>query len=316
MAGRFRSVLRSGVLLLALFPVSAMAQPAAPAQSQAAGISRMPDGTPDFNGVWTPAMDGRVFDEAIDTGANNVPARGGRMANFENDGGLARLSTRNRPQYKPQFWDTVRSSEWNGNQIDPDSHCRPMGVPRVGAPKQILQTKDRMAFIPEARYASGHVGDARIFFLDGRPQDPVRASAESWSGASMGHWEGDTLVVVTTGFTDESWLSNSGYIHGYQMKVTERLTPNASGTEIRYEVTVEDPEYLTQPFHPYPQTIRLNTNPNAYLDEALPCDERDRDDMVGHNRGGFGGDPGSRKLFGLVIPSTVNVEVAKRPVGY
>ena len=90
MAGRFRSVLRSGVLLLALFPVSAMAQPAAPAQSQAAGISRMPDGTPDFNGVWTPAMDGRVFDEAIDTGANNVPARGGRMANFENDGGLAR----------------------------------------------------------------------------------------------------------------------------------------------------------------------------------------------------------------------------------
>ena len=303
MAGRFRSALCGGVILLAFGPIGVSAQPAAPAQSPAA-IPRMPDGHPDFNGVWTPGRDGRSFDETENTGVNFVPARNGRMANFENDNGVARLSLRNRPQYKPEFWDKIRDNEWNGNKIDPEAHCRPEGVPRVGPPKQIVQTKDLMVFIPEARYASGNVGEPRVFFLDGRPQVPARVGQESWNGASMGHWEGDTLVIVTTGFNDESWLEKSGYLHGYKLKVTERMT--RKGDTIVYDVTVEDPEYLTQPWVMYPRTIRLNPDPNAYLDEALPCDERDRDEMVGHNRGGGGQlDPGARKAFGMIIPSTV-----------
>ena len=312
MVGRFRSALCSGVILLALAPVGAFAQPAAPAQSPAVATPRMPDGKPDLNGVWTGTGGGnaRQFDEETDTGSNNVGARNGRMANYENDNGLTRLTVRNRPLYKPQFWDTVRSNDWNGNKIDPETHCRPAGVPRVGQPMQIMQTmqtmqtKDRMMFTYQASVGMPNVGFPRIFFHDGRPQDPVRVSQESWNGAAIGHWEGDTLVVVTTGFTDESWLSKSGYFHGYQLKVTERLT--RKGNEILYEVTIEDPEHLTQPWVLYPRTMRLNTSPNAYLEEALPCDERDREDMVGHNRGGGGSqmDPGPRRLFGIVIPST------------
>ena len=315
MAGRIRSVLCSGVMLLALGPVGALAQPAAPAQSQAIPTPRTPDGKPDLNGVWTGTagpvvlgsfgVDGRIFDEDENTGANNVPARGGRMANYENDNGLTRLTLRNRPQYKPEFWETVRNNEWNGNQIDPEPHCRPAGVPRVGQPRQIMQTKDKMMFTYAASVGMPNVGFPRIFFYDGRPQDPVRVSQESWNGAAMGHWEGDTLVVVTTGFTDENWLSKSGYFHGYQLKVTERLT--RKGNEILYEVTVEDPEHLTQPWVMYPRKMYLNTNPNAYIEENLPCDERDREDMVNHNRGGGGSqlDPGPRKAFGMVIPSTI-----------
>ena len=121
----------------------------------------------------------------------------------------------------------------------------------------------------------------------------------------MGHWEGDTLVVETTGFTDESWLSKSGYFHGFDLKVTERLT--RKGDTILYQVTVEDPEVLTRPWVMYPTTMRLNSDPGAYIEEALPCEERDRQDMVNHNRGGGGSqrDPGARQLFGMVIPSTV-----------
>ena len=108
MAGRFRSALCGGVILLAFGPIGVSAQPAAPAQSPAA-IPRMPDGHPDLNGIWTgTGGNAKVFDEETDTGSNNVAARNGRMANYENDNGLTRLSLRNKPQYKPEFWDRIR----------------------------------------------------------------------------------------------------------------------------------------------------------------------------------------------------------------
>ena len=321
MISRFRSALCSGVMLLALAPVAALAQ-SAPFQPSTAPIvrttiPRMPNGQPDLTGIWTPAADGREFDEETETGSNNVLARGGRMANFENDNAMASRGGRNRPLYRPQFWDTVRDKDWNGNHIDPGTLCRPPGVPRQGAPKQIVQTKDQIIFIPEARYAAGNPGYPRVFYYDGRPHDVEKVRQETWNGISVGHFEGDTLVVVTKGFIDDSWLAKGGYIHGFDMVVTERLTPNAKGDEIRYEVTVDDPEYLEQPWVWIPRTMRLNTNPNAYLAEALPCVDRDSAEMVGHNSGGGNQvEPGPRKLFGMVIPSTVNVVPAARPVGY
>ena len=57
----------------------------------------------------------------------------------------------------------------------------------------------------------------------------------------------DALVIETIGFTDQSWLLKSGYMHGFGMKVTERLTRPTFNT-MRWEATVEDPEYLAQPF--------------------------------------------------------------------
>ena len=300
MAGRFRSALCSGVMLLTLGSAGAVAQPAA-AQSQAVPTPRTPDGKPDLNGVISQVVTNpKIFDEESEIGSNNVPARNGRMANFENDNGLNRLAIRNRPQYKPEFWDTVRSNEWNGNQIDPEPHCMPAGVPRLGTPVQIIQKNNFMVMVYAGVTA---VGSPRIFFIDGRPHDKEQASQEGWNGASVGHWVGDTLVIETIGFTDESWLSKSGYFHGYQMKVTERLT--RTGNDLRIETTVEDPEHFTQPWVMYPRTIRYSTDPNASWEEPLPCDDRDVREMVGHNRGGGGQrDPGPRRLFGMVVPGT------------
>ena len=206
MTGRFRSALCTGVMLLASAPVCALAQPAAPAQSQTVATPRTPDGKPDLNGIIAQVVTNpKYFDEATDIGSNNVPARNDRMANFENDNALAGRSGRNKPQYKPQFWDTVREKDWNGNQLDPIPHCMPAGVPRLGTPVQIIQ-KDNLVVMVYAAVTA--VGSPRIFFIDGRPHDPVKVSEETWNGDSVGHWEGDTLVIDTIGFTDESWLGS------------------------------------------------------------------------------------------------------------
>ena len=66
--------------------------------------------------------------------------------------------------------------------------------------------------------------------------------------------------------------SGQGWIHGFNMKVTERLT--RKGNTIRWEATVEDPDYFQQPWQVTPRTIYLNTDPKAFLAEALPCDQR------------------------------------------
>jgi hypothetical protein len=80
------------------------------------------------------------------------------------------------------------------------------------------------------------------------------------------------LVIESIGFTDNTWILKNGYIHGFKMKVTERITRR--GNALTWEATVEDPEYLDAPFQMPPMTVYLNTNPTAFLAEALPCDSR------------------------------------------
>jgi hypothetical protein len=107
-----------------------------------------------------------------------------------------------------------------------------------------------------------------------RPHDPDRVAQETSLGDAVGHWEGDTLVVDTTGFNDETWLTGrQGYIHSTSLHVIERFT--RQGNQIKYEVTVEDPEMLVQPWVWAPRTMALNPDPNAMLPEVYPCSERD-----------------------------------------
>jgi hypothetical protein len=97
------------------------------------------------------------------------------------------------------------------------------------------------------------IHDARIVPLDGRPRLPK--SISRWLGDSRGRWEGDTLVIETTGFTDKSasyqlpFLGNAaGPVgSGASLRLIERLTPVAEG-RLRYEYTVDDPATFTRPF--------------------------------------------------------------------
>ena len=86
---------------------------------------------------------------------------------------------------------------------------------------------------------------AREIYTDGRtlPQPPE----PSWMGTSSGHWEGDTLVVQTTGFKEAAWLDGFGHPRSEAMRITERFHRRDFG-HMDLEMTFDDPKYYTRPF--------------------------------------------------------------------
>ena len=103
----------------------------------------------------------------------------------------------------------------------------------------------------------GGYSDFRVIATDGRAFDPQQTLQTKYTGHSVGHWEGDTLVIESVGFTPETWLARGGFFHSEDMKVFERFT--RKGDQMLYEVTVEDPQVLLQPWklNPMLRTMRL-----------------------------------------------------------
>ena len=89
-------------------------------------------------------------------------------------------------------------------------------------------------------------------------------------GYTVGRWEGDTLVLDSIGFSDETWLGRGGFFHSDQMRVIEKFT--RKGNEILYEVTVEDPEVLVKPWVMPSRTLRLSSA-NTIIAERGSCTE-------------------------------------------
>jgi hypothetical protein len=100
-------------------------------------------------------------------------------------------------------------------------------------------------------------------------------------GQSVGRWEGDTFVVVSNGFNDQTWFDRAGNHHSWQMVVTERFTLRGPD-HIMYEATMEDPETFSEPW-----TIRLplyrHVDENARLGQ-FKCVEFVEELMYGHLR--------------------------------
>jgi hypothetical protein len=252
----------------------------APAKAPPPPAPRTADGHVDLDGLWA----GGVGEPS---GADNVTfaGRGGNFFGFEEDNGLNRLADMNKPVYLPQWWETVKNNDYMGNWEDPRHKCMPEGVPRIGAPSQIFHFPERNLVV--LRYVTGFAGrnESRFIYTDNRPHNVAYVTAETWMGDAVAHWEGDTLVIETIGFTDASWLHKSGYIHGFNMKVTERITrPNLN--QLRWEATVEDPDYLAEPWTMNPVVRTLNTNPNRILGEDLPCYDFEGLHITSHTRSG------------------------------
>ena len=129
---------------------------------------------------------------------------------------------------------------------DPEIKCYLPGVPRANymtLPFQIFQSGKQMLFAYE------YAGAVRnILFTD-----PGPAPVDSWMGQSVGHWEGDTLVVVVTGQNDSTWFDRAGNFHSADMKVVERYTPTGPGV-MRYEAEITDPSTFT---HPWKMSMNL-----------------------------------------------------------
>jgi hypothetical protein len=138
-------------------------------------------------------------------------------------------------------WGEARFKAANPETNDPNLGCLPTGVPRlmfVPLPMEIVQTPTRIIIVHEGVQA------LREIYLD-RPHpkdlDPT------FSGDSVGKWEGETLVVDTIGFNDKTWLDAAGLPHSDKMHVVERIH-RADHDTLVDDVTIEDPTAYTKAF--------------------------------------------------------------------
>jgi hypothetical protein len=221
-----------------------------------ANLRRTPDGKPDLNGFYVPDAGGANYGlEKRAVSATNLTPPGRGVIVDPPDGilpmqpwAVAERTDRNRPE---RGYD------------DPTAHCFPAGVPRsmyVPTSLQMVQTPDYLVVLHE-RIAW------RIIALNGRAHLP--GSIRLWQGDSVGHWEGDTLVVDTTNFNGKTWLNEGSEIVSYAEHVVERFTP-VSPEKIDYGATVDDPVVYTRPW-----TIAVSFDRNKFELTEAACHEED-----------------------------------------
>lgn len=262
--------------------------PVVPAQTGAASTNtritpRLANEKPDLSGNWSySAMNWRYgFRRCGPTQVDCTPIWN-QTIDFEFEA-PSRYGP-NRPLYKPEYWDRVQELDMWTNRDDPVMTCQPLGIPRQGPPRRIIQSQDDIVFF-YGQYADGGggYGEYRIIPIDGRAHDPEQALQTKYMGYTVGHWEDDTLVLDSIAFNDQTWLARGGFFHSSQMRVIERFT--RQGDEILYEVTVEDPEVLAEPWVMAPRTLRLNPNAEAgLLPERGNCEVYELDDITSQIR--------------------------------
>ena len=125
----------------------------------------------------------------------------------------------------------------------PDAHCLPLHPIQLHLhpqPRKIIQTPTLMVFLYEAN------DGRREIHLDGRPL-PTNDPQPFWYGYSTGRWEGDTLVVESNGFKDQSWIDEWGTPGSDRLKLTERIRRPTFGA-LQIQMTIEDAKTFTKPF--------------------------------------------------------------------
>jgi hypothetical protein len=160
----------------------------------------------------------------------------------------------------------------NGMFHEPELHCYMSGVPHnmwVQFGQQTLQTKDYVVFNWEFMHSR------RIIPLDNRPHQITNPAVKLFQGESVGHWEGDTLVVDTTNQNDKTWFDTSGHYKPEDVHVVERFTMTDSNT-IEYDATVTSAEF-TQPMVVKGRQTRANANDPNYEQMEFACIEGNAD---------------------------------------
>ena len=202
---------------------------------------RTPDGKADITGLWI--TDGiYVANIAKDLKPGSVP-------------------------YQPWAEALYKQRRATESKDDPTGYCIPGGVPRsdvVPYPLKILNLPGEMLVLYEA------VHSYRQIFTDGRelPKDPN----PTWMGYSIGHWDGDAMVVETAGFNDHGWLDNNGLPGTDALHVTERFRRKDFG-HLEIQVTIDDAKAYAKP---WTVTIPYVLLPDTELIEYI-CDENNKD---------------------------------------
>jgi hypothetical protein len=220
-------------------------------------------GHPDFSGIWAYSVDQppNGLKQTINGKAVvGLPDLTGRRAAKEVQGALPSQPA---PQYKPEFLAKVKELDANQSRKDGVFYCGRPGVPRLGPPRKVVQSANEMIFLYEDMS-----GDTfRIVPINGKHNPDIDPS---FNGDAIGRWDGNAFVVESVNFVDETWFGELGYFHSDKMKVIERLW--MQGDQMAYQVTVEDPKVLAQPWTMAARLIKRSDSP---LLESPKCIDSD-----------------------------------------
>jgi hypothetical protein len=226
------------------YPTSGIPRLADGKPNLTAPAPRTPDGKPDLGGIWGlpcpvgNAVQGGFAGQPTVHCATEIAI----PPEFANIG----QSLKDGLPYQPWAAELVKKTRAANRPDDPMSRCLPPGIVRLEVfPlfRKMIQVPGLLVILNEQN------ASYRQIFTDGRPlpADPN----PSWNGYSSGKWEGDTLVVQTTGFRDALWLDTGGSPLTDAARVTERFRRVNYGT-LEIELTIDDPKAYTKPW-----TIRV-----------------------------------------------------------
>jgi len=240
----------SGLLLAAISPLSAQwlhlndniprNQDGSP--NLTAPAPKRPDGKPDLTGIWQ-ASPTKLDDATVGMKPGEVEMTPSAQAIFDQ-----------RKTGKLSY-------------LDPDANCLPQGVPKIEhtpLPFKILQEPNLVVLLYEA------FGQFRQFFMDGRPL-PTDPNPQ-WYGYSVAKWDGDTLVVQSSGFNGKAWLDQLGHPSSEAMRTVERFHRIDFG-HMTVTSTIDDPVDYKKPW-----TV---TQPLVLISDTdlleLVCNENNKD---------------------------------------
>jgi len=265
-------VVTASPLLLAQWPKYTL--PGTPKQADgtvnlAGPAPRTADGKVDLSGVWetNQGRRGRGPAPVAAEGTGELPPSGSIFGNIGDQiqGGAP---------YQPWAADLVKKRMADNSKDNPDAHCLPMGLMQMTShpfPKKIIQTPTQIILIYE-----GSGTTVREVFLDGRTLPKAEDVEPWWNGYSVGRWDGDTLVVETTGFMDDGWLDVRGSPLTSAARMTERFRRPTYGALV-IDVTIDDPKAYTKPFT---ATVNNHLLPETQLIEFV-CIDKSAEHYVG-----------------------------------
>lgn len=206
---------------------------------------RLPNGRPDFTGMWLPNSAGQGV-----SGRFGVDPAASRQFDPE-------VTPEKPPSFRPEALARIESMTEIEIELSKSSvNCMPRGVPAIWLQNpygtMLVHSPGVLAQLYEV------LNNFRVIYTDGRPLPEYPEPL--FHGNSTTHWEGDTLVVESVGFDERTFILPNGWYHSDELKVTERYS-RPSMNYLIVEVTVDDPLVLTEPWVSAPRRWTLTDSP-------------------------------------------------------
>jgi hypothetical protein len=231
-------------------------------------VPKKPDGTPDLAAPAPRTADGKPDLSGMWGWVNIGKPCGAQCTDTQISREFINIASTLKSPVPYQPWAAALVKKRSIEQgSDPNVHCMPRGAPRIWTDdyyKRIFEVPGRVIILMERNM------QYRQIFTDGRkfPADPN----PTWNGYSVGHWDGDTFVVETTGFRDDLWLDAAGNPLTEQGKMTEKIRRTNYGN-LEIEITIDDPKAYTKP---WTVAYGISLMPDTEMLEYV-CNENNKD---------------------------------------